>query len=196
MRPLVGSCSVHKLVAQHPARKHLRALARGVVILTPWWCAAVSQGEIYNRIYLLFPSSEDDSKAYLTTKLQKVTKEGVVAALRPLGVLGLICKDQVIGEPDGAAEDDAPAVMLLDESELHDGGEYVVIFAKTPLDKQVCKQLALARTRNMHVFECLAVRAGSRRAVGAHVSLEHALEHDQDFYAFCSIEQRHAWQPQ
>ena len=113
-------------------------------------------------------------------KLQKVTKEQVVAALRPLGVLGLIPKDQVFCEP----EDDALAVQLLDQSELHDGGEYFVIFGRTTLETLVCKQLALARTRNMHVLECLAVRAASRRAVGAHASLEHALEHDWGFYAF------------
>lgn len=125
----------------------------------PWSCAAVSQGEVYKRIYLLFPSLEDDSKVYTVTKLQKVTKEEVVAALQPLGVLGMIPKDQVFDEPDSSPTDGGTAVQLLSQSELHEGGEYIVIFARSTLESQVCKHLALAKNPMMCVFECLAIRA-------------------------------------
>lgn len=130
--------------------------------MLPWLCAEVSQGEIFNHIYLLTPSSEDDSKAYKVAKLQRVTREQVVTALQRLNILGLIPKDQIFGAPDDLPqdEDDVPAVQLLSQIELHEGGEYIVIFAEMPLETQVCKRLAFARKCYMHVLNALLLLLG------------------------------------
>ena len=76
---------------------------------------------------------------YKATRLHKVTKEKVVAALQPLRVLGLIPMDQAHGKHDGDFEDDGVWLQLLDNIELHDGGKYIAIFNNSPLDSQVCK---------------------------------------------------------
>lgn len=130
----------------------------------------MSQGKIFNRIYLLTPSSEDDSKAYKVVRLQNVTKEEVVAALQRLDILGLIPKDQIFGAPDGLPEDVVPVVQLLSQIELHDGGEYIVVFAETPLMTRVCKQLALARKCYMHVLNALLL---GLRYVGLWMIMHH-----------------------
>ena len=137
----------------------------------------MSRGKIYNRIYLLTPSSEDDSKVYKVARLQNVTKEEVVAALQRLDILGLIPKDQVFGAPDGLPEDVVPVVQLLSRIELHDGGEYIVVFAETPLMTRVCKQLAAKEVLDAHI-ECRATRVALRWFVDAYAPSEHALKND------------------
>lgn len=90
------------------------------------------------------PSSGDDGMTYKVRKLSKVTKEMVVAALRPLGVLGLIPKDQAYGEPDGTSGsgDYGMDTPLLDQVELQEGGEYIAIYGETSLDDNIREHLA------------------------------------------------------
>ena len=114
---------------------------------------------MHNRIYMLFPSSGDDPMNYEVMKLSKVTKEGLVASLRPLGILGLIPMDHAYGKPDDKSEDDVVETPLLDQVELHDGGEYFAIFGQTSQVSVVRKHLRLARHGKRHILRCMAVRA-------------------------------------
>ena len=61
-----------------------------------------------------------------------------MATLRPLGVMGLISRDQVFGKPDSTSEDDVVKLQLLDQIELRDGGEYFAIFGGSSLYSQGC----------------------------------------------------------
>lgn len=67
---------------------------------------------------------------YYDLKYRSITRRDLVATLRPLGVVGLMCESDLV---DLNVELDS-----LDDVVLEEAGKYYAVFGQVSIDNQVC----------------------------------------------------------
>ena len=98
-------------------------------------CAAGPTDKVFERIFLIEQTGDPDMP-YRKRNLTNVPQKDIAGYLRPLGVIALLSVSD-IPEDLAALNSGDQSLPFLSTADLEDGGEYLLIYQKLELDKQV-----------------------------------------------------------
>ncbi|KAK9862052.1 hypothetical protein WJX84_005044 [Apatococcus fuscideae] len=124
--------------AIHTGPFNARFVADECLVLAVGPAGAANVAEpMYKRIVLLEPTGDEDNP-FRGIKFQNMTPSKLCAIVRPLGVMGLIARQDLPERLELLDED--LLTMDLDSLELEEGGQYLPTFLGTNLTKSVSQE--------------------------------------------------------